>query len=166
MAPKWRVENGYVEVVPATGSVQTKEKFGDMQLHVEWAAPAEVRGASQSRGNSGVILMGRYEIQVLDSYDNPTYADGQAGSIYGQVPPPVNVSRKPGEWQTFDIVFEAPKFDGDRLARPAYVTAFHNGVIMHNRQEITGRTPRSARTRQNHGSKVRFRVVTVQCVIA
>ncbi len=172
--PKWKVENGYIEVVPATGGMQTKEKFGDMQLHVEWAAPAEVKGASQSRGNSGVMLMGRYEIQVLDSYDNPTYADGQAASIYGQAPPPVNVSRKPGEWQTFDIVFEAPKFDGDRLAKPAYVTVFHNGVIMHNRQEITGRTPHAKvgtyaphgpeepLQLQNHGSKVRFRNIWIR----
>jgi hypothetical protein len=104
--PRWKVENGYMEVMPATGGIETKEKFGDIQLHLDWAAPAEISGASQTRGNSGVMLMGRYEIQVLDSYENPIYADGQAASIYGQVPPPVNVSRKPGEWQTFDIVFE------------------------------------------------------------
>ena len=96
--PKWKVENGYMEVVPATGAIETKEKFGDIQLHVEWASPAEVSGDSQARGNSGVMLMGRYEIQVLDSYDNPTYADGQAASVYGRFPPPVNASRKPGEW--------------------------------------------------------------------
>ena len=172
--PKWKVENGYIEVVPATGSIQTRDKFGDIQLHIEWAAPAEVRGASQSRGNSGVLLMSRYEIQVLDSYDNPTYADGQAASIYGQVPPPVNASRKPGEWQTYDIVFEAPKFDGEKLARSAYVTVFHNGVLMHNRQEIIGRTPHARvgtyaahgpeepLQLQNHGSPVRFRNIWIR----
>lgn len=171
---KWKVENGYMEVVPATGSIQTKEKFGDIQLHLEWATPAEVHGNSQGRGNSGVLLMSRYEIQVLDSYDNPTYADGQAAAIYGQVPPPVNASRKPGEWQTYDIVFEAPVFDGDKLMKPAYVTLFQNGVLMHNRQEIIGRTPHAKLGTyaahapeeplqlQNHGSPVRFRNIWIR----
>src|SRR5712671_2468332 len=139
--PKWKVEQGYMEVVPATGGIQTREKFGDVQLHLEWASPAEINGNSQGRGNSGVLLMSRYEIQVLDSYDNPTYADGQAAAIYGQSPPPVNASRKPGEWQTYDIVFEAPQFDDEKLVKPAYVTVFHNGVLMHNRREIIGSTP-------------------------
>jgi hypothetical protein len=133
-----------------------------------------VSGDSQARGNSGIMLMGRYEIQVLDSYDNPTYADGQAASVYGQVPPPVNASRKPGEWQTYDIVFEAPKFDAGKLVKPAYVTVFHNGVMMHNRQEITGRTPHAKvgtyephgpqepLQLQNHGSKVRFRNIWIR----
>jgi hypothetical protein len=172
--PKWKVENGYVEVVPGTGSIQTKEKFGDIQLHLEWAAPAEVKGNSQSRGNSGVLLMSRYEIQVLDSYDNPTYADGQAAAIYGQVPPPVNANRKPGEWQTYDIVFEAPVFDAAKVVKPAYVTVFQNGVVMHNRQEIIGRTPHAKLGTyeahapeeplqlQNHGSPVRFRNIWVR----
>ena len=106
---EWKVESGYIEVVPGTGDISTKEKFGDCQLHVEWAAPAEVKGNSQARGNSGVLLMGRYEVQVLDSFDNPTYADGQAGAIYGQWPPLANPARKPGEWQIYDIVFEAPR---------------------------------------------------------
>src|SRR5262249_28148865 len=136
--PKWKVENGCMEVVPGTGGITTKEKFGDIQLHVEWATPAEIKGESQMRGNSGIMLMSRYEVQVLDSYNNLTYADGQAASIYGQKPPLVNASRKPGEWQTYDIVFEAPKFDGEKLVKPAYVTVFQNGVVMHNRQEITG----------------------------
>jgi hypothetical protein len=172
--PKWKVENGYMEVVPGTGGLTTKEKFGDIQLHVEWAAPAEIQGKSQNRGNSGVILMSRYEIQVLDSYDNPTYADGQAAAIYGQWPPLVNASRKPGEWQTYDIVFEAPKFDGEKVVKPAYATVFHNGLIMHNRQEFIGRTPHAqvgtyARhgaeeplELQNHGSPVRFRNIWVR----
>ncbi len=108
--PEWIVRDGYMEVAPKTGDIATKEKFGDCQLHIEWAAPAEAQGASQGRGNSGVLLMGRYEIQVLDSYNNPTYADGQAGAIYGQWPPLVNAARKPGEWQTYDIIFEASRF--------------------------------------------------------
>jgi hypothetical protein len=104
VAPAWKVQNGYMEVVHEAGDIFTKEKFGDIQLHVEWASPAEVDGTSQWRGNSGILLMGVYEIQVLDSYNNPTYADGQAGAIYGQWPPLVNASRKPGEWQTYDLV--------------------------------------------------------------
>ena len=105
MEPRWKVANGYMEVASGTGPIFTREKFGDIQLHVEWAAPAEVCGSSQWRGNGGVMIMGLYEIQVLDSIDNPTYADGQAGSIYGQWPPLVNASRKRGQWQSFDIVF-------------------------------------------------------------
>src|SRR5579864_5709422 len=132
--PEWKVENGYVEVVPHTGDIATKERFGDCQLHVEWAAPAGIRGKSQSRGNSGVILMGRYEIQVLDSYQNLTYADGQAGAIYGQWPPLANPARKPGEWQTYDIVFEAPRFEGDKVVKPAYFTVILNGELLHYHQ--------------------------------
>jgi hypothetical protein len=172
--PKWKVENGYVEVVPGTGGIRTKEKFGDIQLHVEWAAPAEIKGTSQARGNSGILLMTRYEIQVLDSYDSLTYADGQAASIYGQKPPLVNACRPPGQWQTYDIVFEAPKFEGDKLLKPAYVTVFQNGVVMHNRQEITGTTPHAKvgtytphgaeepLELQNHGSLVRFRNIWIR----
>ncbi len=110
----WKVENGYMEVA-GRGDIATQEKFGDIQLHVEWAAPAEVRGNSQGRGNSGIFLQGRYEVQVLDAFQNPTYADGQAGAIYGQWPPLVNPARKPGEWQSYDIVFEAPRFAGEQL---------------------------------------------------
>ena len=104
-----------------SGDLVTKEKFGDMQLHIEFATPTEIDGTSQWRANSGVLLMHRYEIQVLDSWDNPTYADGQAGAIYGQWPPLVNASKKPGEWQTYDILFEAPKFEGEKLVKPGYV---------------------------------------------
>ena len=134
----WKVENGYVEVVPNAGDLTSKEKFGDVQLHVEWAAPSQVRGTSQNRGNSGIFLQARYEVQVLDSSENPTYADGQAGAIYGQWPPLVNPARKPGEWQAYDIVFEAPRFEGGRLARPAYLTVFLNGVLLHHRKEVDG----------------------------
>lgn len=138
LAPAWKVENGYMEIVPGTGSLTTKEAFGDVQLHIEWATPSRPQGASQARGNSGVMFMELYEIQVLDSYNNISYADGQAGAIYGQYPPLVNASRKPGEWQTYDIVFEAPCFDGDKLKKPAYITVFHNGVLLHHRQEMMG----------------------------
>jgi 3-keto-disaccharide hydrolase len=137
--PRWKVQNGFVEIVPGSGEIQTKEKFGDAQYHIEWAAPKEIDGTSQWRGNSGILLMSRYEIQVLDSWDNPTYADGQAGAIYAQWPPLVNPVRKPGEWQSYDIVFEAPRFEGGKLAKPAYVTVFLNGVLLHHHKEIIGR---------------------------
>ena len=121
---KWAVRDGYFEVVPKAGTLLTRESFGDVQLHIEWASPAEVVGRSQGRGNSGVIIMGRYEVQVLDAFDNRTYADGMAASLYGQYPPLVNAARKPGEWQTYDIVFEAPRFEGDQ-ARHAGVSHRH-----------------------------------------
>jgi hypothetical protein len=116
----------------------TREKFGDIQLHVERSSPAVVRGTSQGRGNSGVLLMSRYEIQVLDAYNNPTYADGQAGAIYGQWPPLVSPARKPGEWNTYDILFEAPRFEGGKLTRPAFATVLYNGVMIHNHKELMG----------------------------
>lgn len=168
-APEWKVENGYFESVPHTGDLATKEKFGDVQLHLEWSEPADIEGRSQGRGNSGVILMGRYEIQVLDPYNNPTYADGQAGAIYGQWPPLANPGRKPGEWNVYDIAFVAPKFDGDKVVSPAYVTLFMNGVLMHNHQASMGpmvyrqvahyvpHPPEEPLVLQNHNSRVRFR---------
>jgi hypothetical protein len=172
--PTWKVENGYMEVVQRAGDLATIEKFGDCQLHVEWAAPPVVRGNSQARGNSGVILMGRYEIQVLDSYNNRTYADGQAGAIYGQWPPLANPTRKPGEWQSYDIVFEAPRFEGAKLVKPAYFTVFLNGVLMHNRKEAVGAmvyrkvaqyTPHPAEDSlvlQNHNDPVRYRNIWIR----
>ncbi len=139
VAPKWKVEAGYMVAEQKAGSIFTKESFGDIQLHIEWSAPTPAKGNGQGRGNSGVIIMRNYEIQVLDSYDNVTYADGQAGAIYGQYPPLVNACRKPGQWQSYDIIFEAPKFDADkRLVKPAYITVIHNGVLLHNHQEIMG----------------------------
>jgi len=135
---EWKVENGYIEIVPHTGDLATKQKFGDIQLHVEWAAPVKVESKSQGRGNSGVLLMGAYEVQVLDSYQNPTYADGQAGAIYGQWPPLANATRAPGEWQSYDIVFETPRFEGAKLISPAYITVFLNGVLLHNRKASMG----------------------------
>jgi hypothetical protein len=167
--PEWKLDNGYFEVVPKTGDLITKEKFGDVQLHVEWSEPADITGTSQARGNSGVILMSRYEIQVLDSYNSPTYADGQAGAIYGQWPPLANPMRKPGEWQAYDIVFIAPKFDGDKVVEPAYFTVFLNGVMLHNHKASMGpmvyrqvahytpHAPEEPLMLQNHNSKVRFR---------
>jgi hypothetical protein len=135
---RWKLENGYFECVPRSGDLLTRDKFGDVQLHIEWSEPAGVKGTSQERGNSGVLLMNRYEIQVLDSYKDLTYADGQAGALYGQWPPLVNPIRPPGEWQAYDIVFEAPRFEGEKLLRPAYATVFFNGVLVHNRKEILG----------------------------
>ena len=168
-AAAWKVENGYMEVTRA-GDIQTVEQFGDCQLHLEFRSPDVVKGDSQGRGNSGVFLMGLYEIQVLDSYDNPTYADGGAGSIYGQHPTLVNASRKPGEWQTYDIIFIAPRFDGDKLVSPACLTVLHNGVLAQHAQASDGPTghrsvssyssdhPAAGPLKlQDHGDLVRFR---------
>jgi hypothetical protein len=171
----WKVQNGYMEVTAGAGDLSTVDSFGDIQLHLEWAAPAEVRGASQNRGNSGVFLQGLYEVQVLDSFNNVTYADGQAGALYGQWPPLVNAARRPGEWQSYDIVFEAPRFDSElRLARPAYITVFHNGVLLHHRKELMGPTVHRALPQyrqqpaegpivlQDHGNPVRYRNIWVR----
>lgn len=139
-APQWTLHDGYFEINHGTGYLYTKEKFGDCQLHVEWEEPTDISGFGQERGNSGVFLMSRYEIQVLDSYRAPTYADGQAGAIYGQWPPLVNPMRKPGEWQSYDVIFQAARFDGDKLVEPAYMTVFFNGVLVHNHQKLNGPT--------------------------
>lgn len=172
--PQWKVESGYMEIALRTGRLVTKEKFGDCQLHVEWMIPKEVQGAGQGRGNSGVELMMRYEIQVLESYENLTYADGQAASIYGQWPPLVNASRPQGEWNVYDIFFEAPRFDGERLVKPAYVTLTHNGILVHHRQEILGaavhrrvakytpHAPEEPLSLQDHGQIVRYRNIWIR----
>ena len=152
--PKWPVKDGYFEVGANNGDLFTREKFGDCQLHIEFSEPPDIKGTSQGRGNSGVLLMHRYEVQVLDAFKNPTYADGQAGAIYGQWPPLANPSRPPGEWNVYDIVFEAPKFESEKLVKPAYITVFMNGVLMHNRREFLGRTPHARLgTYAPHGSE-------------
>ena len=137
---KWKVENGYMEVVKKTGNIRTKQAFGNCQLHVEWASPAKVSGSSQDRGNSGVFLMSNYEVQVLDSYNNRTYADGQAGAVYGQKPPLVNVCRPPGQWQSYDIIFHRPIFKKDKVVKPATITVLQNGVLVQDHFEIEGTT--------------------------
>ena len=138
---KWVVRDGALAAVPGGGAIFTREGFGDIQLHIEWAAPTPARGSGQGRGNSGVFLMGKYEIQVLDSHENVTYTDGQAAAVYGQYPPLVNASRPAGEWQAYDIVFRRPRFRPDgSLAQPARVTVLHNGVLVHDNSEIWGPT--------------------------
>lgn len=170
----WRVADG--ALVVGKGDIRTKQPFRDVQLHLEWATPAEVKGEGQGRGNSGVFLMDRYEVQVLDSYENATYPDGQAGAIYKQYPPRVNASRQPGEWQTYDILFRAPRFTADgQVERPAFLTVFHNGVLIHDHADLLGTTfhdrkpyyelphPDRAPIRlQDHGNPVRFRNIWVR----
>lgn len=166
---KWAVADGAMQV-NGTGDIATRAEFGDCQLHVEWATPSPVKGSSQGRGNSGVFLFGRYELQVLDSFDNATYADGQAAALYGQTPPLVNASRGPGQWQSYDIFFRAPRFGADgSLAQPARITVLHNGVLVHLDQAYLGQTSHRALPAyerhgdkgpirlQDHGDPVRYR---------
>jgi hypothetical protein len=135
----WDIKDGIVTVKPGTGGIVTKQPFGDIQLHLEWRTPSKIEGEGQKRGNSGVFLQQRYEIQILDSYNNRTYSNGQAGSIYKQYIPLVNACRKPGEWQTYDIIFKAPRFEENgELKSPAYVTVLQNGVLIQNHVEIQG----------------------------
>lgn len=172
---KWKVSDGYMEVVAGTGGIETRDAFGDCQLHVEWRAPTPPKGESQERGNSGVFLMGLYEVQVLDSYDNVTYADGQAAAIYGQFPPLVNASRPPGQWQSYDIVWHRPHFDAQgRLVSPARITVFHNGLLAQDNVILSGPTANKRRPPyqahpdalplglQDHGNPVRFRNIWIR----
>jgi hypothetical protein len=175
---QWRIVDGALESVKRAGYIQTKGNFGSCQLHIEWAAPAKVSGDGQGRGNSGVFLMGQYEIQVLDSYQNQTYADGQAGAIYGRSKPLVNASRKPGEWQSYDIIFHRPVFDEQgKVVRRATFTVFHNGVLIQDHVVLSGGTgwmgPHAASeykahpdklpiSLQDHGNPVRFRNVWIR----
>lgn len=139
---KWIVKDGIFKVKKGTGDIQTKEEFNDFQLHIEWSIPSDISGEGQSRGNSGIFLQDIYELQVLDSYENRTYSNGQAGSIYKQTPPLVNAMRKPGEWNVYDIIYTAPRFKEDgSLFSPARVTVLHNGVVIQNDTEIKGHTP-------------------------
>ena len=171
----WTVQDGYVEVKPGKGEMITRDKFGDCQIHIEWASPKVVEGEGQERGNSGVFLMGRYEIQVLDCYSNRTNADGATASLYGQFPPEVNACRKPGEWQTYDIIFEAPKFAADgSVQSPAYVTVIQNGVVVQNHRAFNGPSghksvpkyskhdPELPISLQDHGDFVRYRNIWVR----
>ena len=140
-AAPWKIEDGAFTVVPGTGGIESKESFGDAQIHLEWRSPSVVKGNSQGRGNSGFFLMGKYEVQVLDSYDNRTYSNGQAASVYKQTPPLVNAMRPPGEWNTYDIMFTAPRFNKDGMViSPARVTIIHNGILVQNNVEIKGPT--------------------------
>ena len=139
---KWKLEGGAMTAVKGAGDVRSKKEFGSAQIHIEWRTPAVVEGEGQGRGNSGVFLQGIYELQVLDSYNNRTYSNGQAGSIYKQTMPLVNASRGPGQWQTYDIIYHAPTFKDDTTyATPPYITVFHNGVLIQDHTEIKGTTP-------------------------
>ena len=172
-APTWTVKSGVL--LTGKGVLRTKQQFTDVQLHVEFATPSEVKGDSQGRGNSGVFLLGHFEIQVLDSFRNITYPDGQAAAMYGQYPPLVNAARPPGEWQAYDIIFTAPRFAGDgKLDKPAIVTVLHNGVVVHHATPFWGPTrhrsvlpytPEMARgplALQDHGNPVRYRNIWIR----
>ena len=140
-AVKWHVADGVMTVVKGTGAIFTKDNYGDVQLHLEWRAPAEVVSSDQGRGNSGVFLQNRYEVQILDSYENRTYSNGQAGSIYKQYMPLVNAMKPPGEWQYYDIIFTAPRFNSDGIVvSHGYLTVFHNGVLVQNHSQLQGPT--------------------------
>ena len=171
----WKIENGALTVTSGSGEITTKEGFGDCQLHIEWRTPAEVKGNGQGRGNSGIFLMNKYELQVLDSYNNRTYSNGQAGSIYKQSMPLVNASRGPGEWQTYDIIFTAPQFKSDSsLQSPARITVLHNGVLIQNNTVIWGSTQyiglpayemhsdKEPISMQDHGNPVSFRNIWIR----
>jgi hypothetical protein len=171
---KWIVKDGEMISVKGAGYVFTKQEFGDFQLHVEFATPTPPEGDSQGRGNSGVFLLGKFELQVLDCYNNKTYPDGQCAALYGQFPPLVNACRPPGEWQSYDIAFTAPKFDGDKLVQPAHITVFHNGVLVHNHTAYLGGTghrlspsykgipEKGPLGLQDHGNPVRYRNIWVR----
>ncbi len=171
----WIVENGVMTVNPKTGGINTKQSFGDLQIHLEWRSPSQIVGEGQGRGNSGIYIMGKYEVQILDSYENSTYTNGQAGSIYKQSPPLVNVTKKPGEWNTYDIIFTAPKFNKDgMLLSPAKITALHNGVLIQNNFKLRGPTEyigipnytaheeKLPLHLQDHGNPVSFRNIWVR----
>lgn len=171
----WNIKGDTFECVPEKATIYTKKKFGDCQLHVEFATPKDVKGKGQGRGNSGVYLMGKYEVQILDNYENQTYPDGQATALYGQTPPMVNACRKPGEWQTYDIIFHRPRFSstGD-VIKPATMTVIHNGVLVQDHTELTGPTTHTIRmayhkhecklpvSLQNHSNPVRFRNIWIR----
>lgn len=171
---RWTVSNGAMTVEKGTGDVKTKQTFGDIQLHIEWRTPEKVQGEGQGRGNSGIFFCEMYELQVLDSYNNRTYSNGQAGSIYKQAMPMVNASRGPGEWQTYDAIFVAPKFNSDgTINTPGRITVLHNGILIHHNTEIQGTTEYIGKPRvvahgkgslrlQDHGNPTSFRNIWVR----
>ena len=159
VTPTWKVASGYMEAIEQSGDLRTKRAFGDCQIHIEWATPSEVKGDGQGRGNSGIMLGGLCEVQVLDSYENDTYPDGQAGAIYAKYPPLVNASRKPGEWQTYDIIFHAY-----REGRPAMLTVIHNGVVIHHGVDPRSRTQEITIGLQDHKNPVRYRNIWVRAL--
>lgn len=176
-AAPWKMGDGYFETVKDAGYIRTKQKFGSCQLHIEFATPEKVIGSGQGRGNSGVFLMEMYEIQVLDSYNNRTYADGQCAALYGRAVPLVNASRKPGEWQSYDIIFHRPTFKNKKVVSKAILTVFHNGVLVHDNVELEGGTnwigphavidyvphgDKGALALQDHGNPVRFRNIWIR----
>lgn len=173
-APKWEVKDGAFTVIKGTGDIKTKKTFGDFQLHIEWRTPAEVVGEGQGRGNSGIFLQEKYELQVLDSYESVTYSNGQAGSIYKQSVPLINACRKPGEWQSYDVLYTAPRFgESGRVIVPAYVTVLHNGIVIHNHTQITGPTEyqgmpvysphgKGGIKLQDHGNPVSYRNIWIR----
>ena len=175
--PEWTVANGCVTVKKGTGTIKTKRVFEDFQLHIEWRSPAEVIGTSQGRGNSGVFLQGIYEVQVLDNYDNRTYRNGQAGSLYKQHPPLVNACKEPGVWQVYDIIYTAPRFNSDGITffTPPSVTVLHNGVLVQNNAKLRGPTEyigvpeytvkkhdKGPIVLQDHGNPVSFRNIWIR----
>ena len=164
---RWLVKDGAITVVKGTGAIQTKQVFGDIQLHIEWRSPSLIEGAGQDRGNSGIFLQERYEVQVLDSYDNPTYSNGQAGSIYKQSIPLVNVCRKPGEWQTYDVIYTAPRFsENGRVITPAYVTVLQNGVVVQNNTHILGATENKGFPLYQPHGKASLRLQDHSCLVS
>lgn len=175
-ATKWIAKDGAFQCVPKSGYVRTKAKFSDCQLHVEWSAPTPPQGESQGRGNSGIFLMGAVECQVLDNYDNETYADGFACSIYGIRPPLANALRKPGEWQQIDITFRRPVYEGEKLVHPGYMTVYCNGILVQDKTQLEGTGGHKKRSKpgaypevgplklQDHGNPVRFRNIWIQAL--
>ena len=171
---KWDVKDGAMYSVKGVGAIKTKQKFGDVQLHIEWRTPSTVIGDGQGRGNSGIFLQGLYELQVLDNYENPTYSNGQAGSIYKQAIPLVNVCRKPGEWQSYDVIYVAPRFsDAGRVITPATITVLQNGVLVENHFTIWGPTnykglpvyqphSKASLELQDHNNPVGFRNIWIR----
>lgn len=173
--PTWNIDEDVLTVNPGTGGIKTKENFGDIQLHLEWRSPSEIQGDGQGRGNSGVIIMEKYEVQILDSYENETYTNGQAASLYKQSPPLVNATKAPGEWNTYDIIFTAPRFnEHGMLLSPAKITVLHNGVLVQNNYTLRGPTeyigiPNYTKHEeklpihlQDHGNPVSFRNIWVR----